>query len=162
MNMWQAQAKIKYSSSVLICFNFLHVLDYLLVEGFSLTSCLQSMVLRVWVYFIDISRSTQKLSNKNIIQINVVNIVMIFYHTNPHLWVQTHFRQQVVSRFESGASAGRFGRALWPAAQGPWASIISLIECHTKVKWTMDNCYKYFTSNRSILSSTTVCQQFNQ
>ena len=36
---------------------FLHVLDYLHVVGFSLTSCLQSMVLKVLVQFIDIPRS---------------------------------------------------------------------------------------------------------
>ena len=36
---------------------FFHVLDYLHVVGFSLTSSLLSMVLKVWVQFIDVPRS---------------------------------------------------------------------------------------------------------
>ena len=55
-NMWLAQAKMKY----FFCgdlFKFLHILDYLHGVGFSLTSSLQTMVLKVWVQFMDLPRS---------------------------------------------------------------------------------------------------------
>ena len=49
-NMWQAQAKNEiFLLSDL--FNFLHVLDYFHVVGFSLTFLLQSMVLKMWVVY---------------------------------------------------------------------------------------------------------------
>ena len=51
-----AQAKMKYFFCIDL-FNFLHVLDYLHEVGFSLTSSLQSMVLKVWVQFMDLPRS---------------------------------------------------------------------------------------------------------
>ena len=56
INMWLAQAKNEIFL-LYDLFNFLHVLDYLHMVGFSLTSNLQSMVLKLWVRFMDLPRS---------------------------------------------------------------------------------------------------------